>query len=369
VDVRLGRISERDPNVPYLLNEDAATSLVHDSLERYGIAPCEAHLELIKYRENFVYRVRCGDKDYALRLHRPGHRTDAALRAELELLDAIGADGLKVPAVVSTTDGELLCCLETADGEHIQIDAQGWIDGSSPMGSIEEGFAGTSRLEPSAFRQLGTAIAQLHNAAADHGGRASAVRGAWDAEGLAGRHPLWGDPLDIPELGLEDARILNDALEKLFAELDHFGTSGDRYGVIHADFTPENVLVQGVELVLIDFDDYGNGWYLFDLVTVVFFFLPHPRYEEYVSELLAGYRKERALPESHLEFWHALMFARATTYLGWAGERRGDPDAEFIVSDVVPIVLQLAGAFLRSPIGGNEPGPPVRSTAPAPYSR
>jgi hypothetical protein len=34
------------------------------------------------------------------------------------------------------------------------------------------------------------------------------------------------------------------------------------YGVIHADSTPDNILVSGEEFMLIDVDDFGEGWRL-----------------------------------------------------------------------------------------------------------
>ena len=43
------------------------------------------------------------------------------------------------------------------------------------------------------------------------------------------------------------------------------------------------------QMVLIDFDDFGEGWHLFDLATVLFFFQPHPLYDNYREALLEGY--------------------------------------------------------------------------------
>ena len=44
----------------------------------------------------------------------------------------------------------------------------------------------------------------------------------------------------------------------------------DRYGLIHCDFLPENLLKDGKTLRIIDFDDCGYDWHLFDIATSMF---------------------------------------------------------------------------------------------------
>ena len=96
------------------------------------------------------------------------------------------------------------------------------------------------------------------------------------------------------------------------------------------------------QMVLIDFDDFGEGWHLFDLATVLFFFQPHPLYDNYREALLEGYGSVRPFPDGFLQPWDLMLLARGLTYLGWAASRRGDEAAEFIVERVVPVVLGLA---------------------------
>ncbi len=52
-------------------------------------------LSLIKYRENAVFKVVTEDGEpFALRLHRPGYHDDAALRSELQWLEALAGVGV-----------------------------------------------------------------------------------------------------------------------------------------------------------------------------------------------------------------------------------------------------------------------------------
>ena len=328
------------------MDTDAAIRTVRGALQRYGFAEDSA-LELVKYRENYVFRlIVSAGESYALRLHRAGYRTDAEIRTELAYLKALGERGMSVPEIVPALDGELVCLVTAEDGETLYLDVLKWLENSSPLGDIAEGIDGSCALEPEAFRRVGVLAAQLHGHTGQIGRTPGFERSPWDAEGLAGAAPLWGNPLAVQELNHDQAALLSGAVAKLRAELEELGTDPEIYGVIHADLTPENILVQdeGSQIV-IDFDDFGEGWHLFDLTTALFFFVPHPRYEDYRQALLEGYRSVRQVPESFFDAWEALLLARGLTYLGWAADRRGDEAAEYIVEQIVPVVLGLAARY------------------------
>jgi len=320
------------------------------ALELYGFEETSG-IELIKYRENYVFRLtrETGDS-YAVRLHRAGYRTDAEVRTELAYLQVLGERGLSVPEAVSTLDGEPVCSVQAEDGTVFQLDVQRWIDAAQQLGDVDEAVAGTSSLEPEMFRRLGILLAELHNLTAAIGRVPGFVRRAWDSDGLVGDAALWGDPLAMDGLGRDDAALLRSAMTRLKRELDTLETSADGYGVIHADLTPENVLVQDGRLIMIDFDDFGEGWHLFDLATVLFFYQPHPRYESYRRALFEGYGSVRALPEYYPASWEAMLLARGLTYLGWAAERTGDAAAVFIAEQVVPMVLEQARRYTSATI-------------------
>ena len=235
-----------------------------------------------------------------------------------------------------------MCRVQADDGTVFQLDVQRWIEAAQPLGDVAEALAGTSGHEPETFRRLGILAAELHERTTAAGRACGFQRFAWDADGLVGDAALWGDPLAVDGLGRDDAALLRSAMTRLKRELDALETSADGYGVIHADLTPENVLVQDGRLIMIDFDDFGEGWRLFDLATILFWYRPHPQYEAYSRALFEGYRSVRPLPANFPASWEAMLLARGLTYLGWAAERRGDADAVFIAEHVVPVVVEQA---------------------------
>ena len=102
------------------------------------------------------------------------------------------------------------------------------------------------------------------------------------------------------------------------------------------------MLVADGALRIIDFDDFGPGYFLFDLVTALFWYQPHPGYGQFQDALFAGYRSVRELDPEHLKLWPALRLARGASYLGWAAEREGQDDSDFILENLLPLVLRLA---------------------------
>ena len=66
-------------------------------------------------------------------------------------------------------------------------------------------------------------------------------------------------------------------------------------------FAPENVMVDGGSLRLIDFDDAGFGWHLFGLVTALFFLCDEDYFDSAEAALIEGYRKHRSLTDEDLE--------------------------------------------------------------------
>ena len=73
--------------------------LALEALKAWDITDCEP--ELIKIRENAVFRIRRANGfDAALRIHRYGYHSDAALQSELSWMHALQQDGIEVPEII-----------------------------------------------------------------------------------------------------------------------------------------------------------------------------------------------------------------------------------------------------------------------------
>ena len=86
----------------------------------------------------------------------------------------------------------------------------------------------------------------------------------------------------------------------------------------------ENVLIDGDSVRLIDFDDGGFGFRLFELSTALIRLIDDPDFEDLKQAAFQEYTRIRPLETGAFNLFLAL---RATTYVGWIADRPDLPDA------------------------------------------
>jgi Ser/Thr protein kinase RdoA (MazF antagonist) len=302
------------------MSSDPGATVIEAALALWGLAGSRA--TLVAERENRVYRVdqaTTGEPVGALRLHRPGYRSDAELTAELDWMAALARGGLAVPAPLLSVGlkGQGGARLHRVGGQ--QVSLLSWLD-AKPMGTTGEPLFHPD--PPALFTQMGQALARLHTVSDQWTPPEEFSRWRWDAEGLLGETPLWDRFWDNPTLSPEDAQAFAQFRQYAKTRLRTEADSLD-FGLIHADMVRENVMI-GTDgaLSLIDFDDGGWGYRLFDIATALIKNRAEPDYPALQAALIAGYQRERALDVSALDLFMAL---RAVTYVGWIITRLNEP--------------------------------------------
>ncbi|MEW2913924.1 phosphotransferase [Leisingera sp. JC11] len=289
------------------------TAAVEKSLALWGMEGAAARL--IATRENQVYRVDHGSRSYALRLHRPGYRTDAELWSELQWMNAAAEGGLNVPAPIPSASGDFL---HVAGG--VQVDVLTWLSGA-PVGKTGEDLAAADRA--GLLHGIGREMARLHAVSDRWTPPEGFSRWSWDRDGLLGENPVWGRFWENPSLTAEDRALFLALRREAGAELQQLEGKLD-YGLIHADLVRENVMADGDKLQLIDFDDSGFGFRLFDLATTLLKNMREADYPALRGALIAGYLSERAIDLAALDLFIVL---RSATYAGWIITRMDEPGA------------------------------------------
>ena len=252
--------------------------------------PPSTKIILLAQRENRVYRLDVpNEPPTVLRIHRQHYRTDSELNSELQWMAYLFEQGMVVPQPIPTVNGILI---EIVDG--YQVDRLSWLEGK-PLGQAGKVLVLEGR--QLTFHNIGQCMARLHTLSDSWTLPANFTRAHWDAEGLLGEQPLWGRFWENPNLSAAQRATLEAVRTQLQELLSTQGSTLD-YGLIHADMVGENVLVQDSQPYLLDFDDSGFGFRLFELATTLFKIRSEPDYETLEAALLAGYRSERPL-ETH----------------------------------------------------------------------
>lgn len=268
----------------------------------------------LRLRENEVYEIALpGGRRAALRLHRRGYQSAAAIRSELWWCAALAQAGLPVPAAVALPEGGHLAVL--ACGRMSSVVE--WVEGA-PLGEAGVPLAGRVVDQAAQHHALGRLLARVHAATDALVLPDGFERPRWDRDGLVGEAPFWGRFWEHPALSAGQAGVLAEARAWLAAQLAvHDGPTG----LIHADVLRENILVNDGSLSLIDFDDSGFGYRLYDLGTVLSQNLYEPGYAEIRAALCEGYGLR-----DHSEV-DAFTLARTLASVGWAAPRLppGDP--------------------------------------------
>jgi len=321
--------------------------LARAALQHYDISN-DAQIKLIKHRENTVFEIIDGNVRYAMRIHRANYHSDAALCSELQWMTALNESVYPVytPTIILSRDGKLMQVV-SVEGvpEPRQIDILAWVNGT-PIGTIEGGVADAADAVKN-YHQVGELVAKMHNFTKQWLLPEGFERHAWDENAFIGDQPLWGKYWQLSALNDQQCDLLFRAAYKAQSDLAEFGKGDDRYGLIHADSLPENFLLDSDGSIrVIDFDDGGFGWHMFEFATALFFHLGGEHFDDLLSAMVEGYRQHRELSDEQLGKLTLFMFLRGLTYLGWIHTRRDTETAVELTPFLVEQVPKLAAAYI-----------------------
>lgn len=279
-------------------------------------------VELISHSENVTFRISVNDRDtdYVLRLHRPGYNSIEELNSERVWTAALRESGVSVPSALRTHDGEYFELIEIAGtGNQCYAGMTTWIEGR-PLSEHPETSPDSDGREH-IFQRIGEIAAAVHNQSTRWHEPPGFGRRRLDLDGLLGEAPLWGRFWEHADLTRAEANLLLQAREKLHAALGAYGEKPENFSLIHADLHPSNVVYNGSDLTLIDFDDSAYGWHMYDISSALFEEAFTPDIDAVTGALLAGYRNHRTLAGRDVDMLPAFMLIRGMAIIGWFHER------------------------------------------------
>lgn len=291
-----------------------------EALRQFGIR--SASLTLVAQAENVTFKA-VDDSGYAytLRFHRPGYNDLAELQSERAWTRALGRSGIAVPEPLRALDGRDYVETELPTLKQTRwVSLAHWVEGQILRPILQDEHALVDQLQKY-YRELGTLIAAMHNQAASWSVPCNFRRRRLDADGLAGLNPLWGRFWDNDILTPTESALLADVRVDLHAMLASYGQDCARFGIIHADLHPGNVLVNGDGLAVIDFDDAAFGWHMFDLAVALHQCQDLEDFSQIYAACLEGYCGGRTVAEEDLLMIPVFLLMRGLSEIGWFADR------------------------------------------------
>lgn len=173
------------------------------------------------------------------------------------------------------------------------------------------------------------------------------ARLVWNCEAVFGENAIWGNWRHAPGMRQEYQAVLETLQSVIIARLDAYGESDTRYGLIHADMRLANLLVDRGATRLIDFDDCGAGWFMYDFAAAISFMEDHPQVPALKSAWMTGYRKVRALSLADEAEIDTFIMLRRMALCAWIGSH-GEVDIARELSPVfVPVTAKMAMHYIE----------------------
>ena len=294
-----------DDQLPLLL--ELATS----ALRHYDL-PSGTTARMLNLSENATYKVEAPDgRRWALRVHRDGYHSRTAIASELAWLIDLRQTGVVVtPNPVKGRDGEIIQQVPHPRMPRPRnVVLFDWETGAEP--GIGEDLA-----EP--FEVLGEITARMHVHARQWQRPSWFTRLTWDFDTALGEHnPHWGRWRDGVGMDREKEQLFQRTVNLIGNRLKAYGKGSGRFGLIHCDLRLANLLIDGKAVKVIDFDDCGFGWYMYDAATPVSFYEHEPQVPGLIESWKTGYRKVLALPKEDEAEIPTFIMLRRILLVAW----------------------------------------------------
>jgi Ser/Thr protein kinase RdoA (MazF antagonist) len=324
-----------DQQLPLLLE------LAEAAAKLYAL-PETVSIKLINLSENATYKVEAADgRRWALRIHRDGYHSKTAIASELAWLMDLRATGVvTTPAPVKGRDGEMIQQLAHSRMPRPRnIVLFDWEKGAEPG-------IGEDLIEP--FKVLGEVTARMHQHARNWKRPPWFERLTWDFEtSLGEKGPHWGRWRDGMGVDADKAMLFGRTVELIGQRLSVYGKSADRFGLIHCDLRLANLLIDGKAVKVIDFDDCGFGWYMYDAATPVSFYEHEPQVPSLIEAWKEGYRRVTTLAKADEAEIPTFIMLRRLLLVAWIGSHKDTDLAKSMGLPYTEGTMALCEDFLQ----------------------
>jgi len=328
-------------SLPHMAQLPILLELATAALRHWDL-PDSVAVRLINLSENATYSVTASTgQRWALRIHRAGYHSAAAIASELAWLQDLRRTQVAVtPKPVAGRNGEVIQVIghpRMARPRHIVL--SDWELGAEP--GIDQDLTG-------AFAVLGEATARMHRHSRNWPRPAGFVRPVWNFETALGEsNPHWGRWRDGIGVDPTKADLFVRTTRVIEKRLAAYGQGPERFGLIHCDLRLANLLIDGETVKVIDFDDCGFGWFMYDAATPVSFYEHEPQVPDLIEAWKAGYRRVLTLPAADEAEIPTFIMLRRLLLVAWIGSHAETDLAKSMGLPYTEGTVGLCEAYLR----------------------
>ena len=201
------------------------------------------NLRLVNNQINCVYRFECGNKGYYLRITHEQIRPMKELDAAIDFQQHLFLNNAPVCSAMRSKNARWIELIQQDDLvflAHVCHEVPGLV---MHFDHTDKGV----------YTAWGQSLARLHRASQTYQPKAHHFR-TWK--------DLWQETTDDVEYESKDLKDIYHPLDEWFA---HHPVTESNFGLTHGDHRPGNVLYDGHQIHIIDFDEPVYHWFISDI--------------------------------------------------------------------------------------------------------
>ncbi|MEC9489105.1 MAG: phosphotransferase [Halanaerobium sp.] len=255
--------------------------VLDEAIARFGIS--SDMINFLGGFQNFVYQFTREGQDFILRFSHDSRRTPELVMGEVDWLNYLARNGLKVCKAVKSKRDRIV---EVIDAGQTSFSAVSFVKAPGRPTEQED-------LTEELFIKMGNFIGRMHMLTRDYEPSTPEIR-----------RPEWYEGMD--SLANSYLNEVDDKIKDKFIKIrrypEKYTMGRDEYGLIHCDFHRHNFHLYQNEIYLYDFDECSYSWFVEDIAMALFYALPDedlPDFKQKAQQiydwLMTGYLQENNL--------------------------------------------------------------------------
>ncbi|MEO3946722.1 phosphotransferase [Gorillibacterium sp. CAU 1737] len=325
--------------LPFEQQVDHVKEVGRRALSKWGY-PENATMKLLNFTENATFSVEAEEKQkIIMRVHRLDYAEEETILTELKwIMDLKKDTDIELADPIQSETGKYVEGIETPEYRETRyVVCFTFLEGHTPVDSSDDNkavgemirridkipdnitiplfklaaviYAKVGKLQRKSsmndmdrrlFFEVGMIAGKLHAQSKKWEQPFYYKRMEWDFEGTFGVewNNFYGESYRSEKwLTASEIAALDCCVDMIKRRLEAYGKAPDRYGMIHSDLRIANLLMNGNAIGVLDFDDCGKGWYMYEIAGAVALIEHRSDLQEIIQVILKGY--ESVLPLSN----------------------------------------------------------------------